>query len=64
MNGNYVVTPIGSTGIGTCNPSAKLHIVGNNASLIGTYDIKYVMRVSKMTLLEQFEHYRTLGYFK
>ncbi len=49
--------PSGSTGIGTCSPSANLHIVGNNSSLIGTYDIRYVLRIVEETWEEVYDCY-------
>ncbi len=55
--------PAGNTGIGTSNPSAKLHIVGNNASLIGTYDIRYVLRIVEETWEEVYDCYLN-GEFK
>ncbi len=54
---SLTMRPTGSTGIGTCSPSAKLHIVGNNASLIDTYDIKYVLRIVEETWEELYDCY-------
>lgn len=52
-----------NTGIGISNPSAKLHIVGNNASLIGTYEIKFISRIEEESWKEFYDCYLN-GEFK
>jgi len=45
----------GNVGIGASNPSAKLHIVGNNASFIGTYEITFQSRIAEETWEEIYD---------
>ncbi|TET41457.1 MAG: hypothetical protein E3J60_04700 [Dehalococcoidia bacterium] len=55
MNDTYTLTPTGNTGIGVTSPAAKLHIVGNRSSFIGTYEITFRSRIAEETWEEIYD---------